>query len=217
MYKNSIDNKTGTEPRCENKPIIGTKTNYFVNREKLAAIKTSIDTIQKKIDLAGNHLCINLPKINMEIYRTFNRAVKTWDLLNPNGSTGKINSTLSYIENILAAVSFTILLEKKQYCAIYAAVESVKERSDAMSHVKGVQTSEVTTQIPQEKTCELIHAILKIQEMQESIISDIDSCLHRDMKSLEDTLNTMILILKIIILQSLGLMMVPVVPVFCWW
>jgi hypothetical protein len=212
MHKKTSYKEYAPETSDDSTSNADTFSSQSIDREKLTRIGASVIIIQEKIDQAYNHLCMILPKINMEIYRTFKKAFDTLDFLSSQGSNGKIDSTLTYIENLLETVNTNVLHVLRQDSRIYEVMEILKNHFETIAELEQEFSSANNEELPQEIRMryrelisikdDLINNIKTIQSLEETMVLDIDSHIHKNIKSLEYTLSSMIFILKDLITRS---------------
>jgi len=178
---------------------------------RLFNIGTCINAIQEKIDIAYGNLCRILPQINREIYRTFQKALETLDSLSSKNSSGKIEATLTHIKTLLETVRTDISRTVQGNSGIVEDLEAF------MTELACVEFSE--TGLPEDPSGngsnalnelrkilsfreDILITISAMNELADAVITDINSHIGKDIDSLEQTLNSMIFILKDLIERS---------------
>ncbi|MBN2297674.1 MAG: hypothetical protein JXM72_03725 [Deltaproteobacteria bacterium] len=211
MYKKSSDDEYSQGMEASNDDALDKPVHHYADHSRLVDIGSCIDAIQEKIDIAYGNLCMVLPQINMEIYRTFKKALDTLDSLSSKNSSGKIDSTLTYIKRLLETVCTNILHVVRHDSRIYAELETLKIdlgslEPDRVSLHTQSSSPDQEILLRARKTMaykdDLIRNIAAMKELADTIILDIDSYIHKDISSLEHTLNSMIFILKDLIERS---------------
>ena len=178
--------------------------------EKIARIESSLEAIRENIDQAYNHICMDLPEINMEIYRTFQQAFDTLDSLSAHGSIGKIENVVEGIENLLQNLLLRIKHLKSYDTRILDALQLTSRHMEAARNLIAKGSSDqiidpgFRTRMKkfEEKKDELIRTIETILALEDDFITKIASCLGQDVRSLEYTLSSAVIILKDLITRS---------------
>ncbi len=180
------------------------------DHEKIARMESSLEAIRENIDQAYNHICMDLPEINMEIYRTFQQAFDTLDSLSAHGSIGKIENVVEGIENLLQNLLLRIKHLKSYDTRILDALQLTSRHMEAARNLIAKGSSDQTidpgfrTRMMkfEEKKDELIRTIKTILALEDDFITKIASCLGQDIRSLEYTLSSAVIILKDLITRS---------------
>ncbi len=178
--------------------------------DKIALIGSSIEAIRENIDNAYNNICMDLPKINMEIYRTFQQAFDTLDSLSARGSVGRIEKVVEGIENLLQNLLTRIKGLKKSDTRILETLKIASLHMDAAKAMieKGPSDQAVdpgfhTRMLKfEEKKDDLIRTIEIICALEDEFIEKITSHLDHDILSLHYTLSSAVIILKDLITRS---------------
>lgn len=183
-----------------------TSTDY----EKIAGIEASLEAIRENIDQAYNHICMDLPEINMEIYRTFQQAFDTLDSLSAHKSIGKIENVVEGIENMLQNLLLRVKQLRSQDMRILDALRLTNAPVEAARDLitKGSSDQAIDPGFRkrllkfEEKKDELIETMETILALENDFIARITSHLGQDILSLEYTLSSAVVILKDLISRS---------------
>jgi len=140
MYKNGSDNGCSTKGTASPDNSVENNSDMpQMDHIRLVDIGSRIDTIQEKIDIAYGNLCMVLPQINMEIYRTFEKAIETLDSISSEDSPGKIDSTLTYIRRLLETVRTSIICVLQHNSKINETLESLNNDIESIHHHRDTQ------------------------------------------------------------------------------
>jgi hypothetical protein len=170
--------------------------------ETIVQIDSSLEAIRNRIDEAYNHICMDLPEVNMEIFRTFQQASDTLDSLSANGSTGTIASVVEGVEITLQNVMIRIKHLRNHDVRFLETIRLTCQNTplvQASGDEDGLLQS--ATQF-MAKRDELMVLLSRLQEEEDELIEDISSCISCDIRALEITLNSAVDILKDLISRS---------------
>jgi len=165
--------------------------------ETILQMDASLESIRNRIDEAYNHICLDLPEINMEIYRTFQHASDTLDSLSAHVSTGTIAGV---VEGIGITLRNVMIRTRRLRRHDARTLQTVMLTCGALpgSHPglgDGVERF-ISVRDDLRSTLETII------EHEEGLIETISSCLKKDLKSFEKTLSSVVAILKDLIFRS---------------
>ena len=191
------------------------KKDEAVTEAELAAYfdqsQKAIEDIKQSVDLFYQNLGDTLPEINLEIYKTYKKASVTLDSLRTEGSAGKIDLTVSSINQVLLSAVNQVKNIKEQDQRILAALlnfGSATKEIDKNIASFTAQDSLISLKLQDLwEEIKSLHGSLadpmkKIVDMEEGIIHDIHDHIDNDIQALNSTLNSIALILKDLIKRS---------------
>ncbi|MRR14039.1 hypothetical protein EG833_01130, partial [archaeon] len=175
----------------------------------ISVIHSSLSTIKDRIDRAYNHICMDLPEINMEIYRTFQQAINTLDSLGVQGSAGRIETVVEEIENDLQGILLRIrhiknydsrILELLKQTDPYAQILQASLDSPEGTNLDLGYWSKMKkyTEVRKELTFSLQDNLI----IEDDTMNEINSLITQDVRSLEYSLSSALIILKDLISRS---------------
>lgn len=164
--------------------------------DAIIQIDSSLEAIRCRIDEAYNHICLDLPDINMEIYRTFQQASDTLDSLIANGSPGTISHVVEGLEitlqNIMIRLKHLKNHDERFHDTIRLACQDVQADPSEGEISQGFLAVRD----------ELLAHVSCIQEKENELIEEISTHISDDIRSLEFTLSSTVDILKDLISRS---------------
>jgi len=192
MHHNNYDDNNKSSSRSLN-DISG------MDAEQIGLIEDLLRSIRERIDDTYRHLCKVFPEINKEIYKTYKKAFDTLDSLTSKGPGGKIDSTISYMEDRLCFVSNHIKNYKTNDLLIAKIMDSIKSLTNSNEDNEdiGAILFEISPHLNQ-----ILEHTNNVIVLESEIMDDIESNAIQDMKSLEYTLNSSICILSDLITRS---------------
>jgi hypothetical protein len=165
-------------------------------------IDASLEAIRNRIDEAYSHICLDLPEINMEIYRTFQQASDTLDSLIAGGSAGAISQVVECVDLTLQNIMVRMkhlrnhdsrFLETIRLTCLDTPLVRKAPGKDALLE-QAVRFSDLRD--------ELMAQLTRTLEEEDGLMNEISSRIGSDIKSLEITLSSTVEILKDLISRS---------------
>ncbi len=219
MLEDNSDNKRSSPEKNPPGDHLDPAAGSSPDREIIAVISTSLSTIREKIDKAYNHICMDLPEINIEIYRTFQQAIDTLDSLSARGSANSIETIVEEIENNLQGILLRIRHLKNYDSKI---LEILKQSEGYIQHVQGILNTpegEIPdhgyrgrTQEYMNKRSSLTLSLQDSLSAEDNTMNEISSRISQDVRSLEYSLSSAVIILKDLISRS-GTMKGPILKI----
>ncbi len=178
---------------------------------QLASIRKSIESATASIDNFYYDLGLILPDINLEIYKTNNKAAATLDSLRSESTDGKIDLAIEMISNELAAVLQKLHDINSQDSRVMDAVcllgNLLGRSSSAIEQLALIdRPGEDFKHLLQKLTnvdhelgtlhAELSDPMKKISEMEISLLESLKDHIDDDIQSLNETLGGILYVLK---------------------
>lgn len=162
----------------------------------------SLEAIRDRIDEAYNNICMDLPDINMEIFRTFQQASDTLGTLVSGGPSGTIANVVEGLETSLQNVMLRIKQLRNQDARF---LEIMKLTGGPVNRNRLIGEKDAQSDVALRflvVRAELMDLLLQILDGEDDLIRETSSRIETDVRSLEFTLSSAVEILKDLISRS---------------